>query len=74
MHEVPGSQELTEARRYSRAGEDDSQSRHQVQEQRSAGRIEGSVGLEFTHLNLRTKLLDSQTEEQMDLCVEIRFG
>ena len=39
------SQELTRTRRYSRSGEDDSQGRHQVQEQRSAGCIEGSVGL-----------------------------
>lgn len=69
-----GSQGLTRVHRYPRSGEDDSQGRHQVQEQRSTGCIEGSVGLYSMHWSLRTEVLDSQTKEQVDLCVESRFG
>ena len=57
-----GSQGLTRVHRYPRSGEDDPQGRHQVQEQCSAGRIEGSVGLCSMHWSLRPQLLGQPNE------------
>ena len=51
------SQGLTRVHRYPRSGEDDSQGSYQVQEQCSAGRIEGSVGLCPMHRSLEPELL-----------------
>lgn len=69
------SQELTSVHRYPRSGKNGTQGRYQVQEQRSAGFVKGLVGLYSMGRSLgTTKLLASQTKEQVDLCVEGRSG